>query len=362
MFSSDKPQLEPPLPEISVVIPSYNHARYIAGAVKSVLDQTITDLEIIVVDDGSQDDSLSILKNFTDPRLKVFTQSNQGAHAAINRGLDLSSANLLAILNSDDQYHPQRLEKIASEFKKNPHMGMIGSYLEIIDANDNQTGIKYAYHNCEPWLLEKPERSFRSGKSLPAALLTENYWATTSNFVFSRPAYDTVGPFKPLRYSHDWDFALRLSSLFPIMIFPEPLARYRVHPRNTIRENQAAMIFEICWILAVHLPEKMRKMGIPADNQFIDQLLHSIYTYQCDRVLVALLLQGLADHSSLASDLLENENPIRMVCLDYIQRRLQHTEETPSHATEVASPSQKLFRKVRRYLRPLKAAWLRWKR
>ena len=95
--------------DVSVVIPSYNHAAYIREAVDSVLSQSLSDLELIVVDDGSQDESLDILAGYSDRRFHLYTQLNQGAHAAINRGLHAAAGDYLAILNSDDAYHPQRL-------------------------------------------------------------------------------------------------------------------------------------------------------------------------------------------------------------------------------------------------------------
>ena len=101
------------MPLVSVVIPSFNHARFIGSAVRSVLGQSLSDLELIVVDDGSTDNSLEILGGFSDPRLKVYPQANAGAHAAINRGLELASGVYLSILNSDDLYHRERLENLA---------------------------------------------------------------------------------------------------------------------------------------------------------------------------------------------------------------------------------------------------------
>jgi glycosyltransferase involved in cell wall biosynthesis len=234
------------LPEISVVIPSYNHAAYIAEAVNSVLFQTLSDLELIVVDDGSTDASLDVLAKFSDPRFRIITQSNQGAHAAINRGLHAASGEYLAILNSDDAYHPQRLEKTVGALKANSQLGLVGSYIQIVDSQGKALGIKHGYQDCPPWSLEFAERSFRAGDNLRATLLTENYLATTSNFVFSRAWHERVGEFRPLRYTHDWDFALRLTRIAQLKLLAEPLVRYRIHAANTIRENRAAMVFEIC--------------------------------------------------------------------------------------------------------------------
>src|SRR3972149_549215 len=105
------------MPEISVIILSYNHAAYIGHAVESVFAQSNTNFELIVVDDGSTDNSLEVLTGFSDPRLKVLTQSNQGTHATINRGLHEATGKYLAILNSDDLYHPDRLTKILEVLK-----------------------------------------------------------------------------------------------------------------------------------------------------------------------------------------------------------------------------------------------------
>ncbi len=325
--------------KVSVVIPSYNHAPFVAEAVSSVLTQSEPDLALIVVDDGSTDESLEILAGFTDPRLRVITQRNQGAHAAINRGLEQARGRYLAILNSDDVYHPQRLKKIIAVLESDAGIGLAGSFIEVIDSRGQTLGVKHGYRDLEPWPLETPERSFRAGADLRAALLTENYLATTSNYVFRREWYERIGGFRPLRYTHDWDFALRMARVARLALLPEPLLRYRVHGRNTIRENQAAMIFEICWCLAVHLPQHISDdawfNGRPA-AQRIDQLLHSIYTYGCDKVLSTMLLHNLAEDEEKALRLLEPGDPGRAVYLDFIQRCL--TGKGPSRVTRT-SPS-----------------------
>jgi len=313
------------MPKVSVIIPSYNHAAYIGEAVHSVLTQSEGDLDLIVVDDGSKDNSLKVLERFTDQRMRVIAQTNQGAHAAINRGLNESTGEFLAILNSDDAYHPRRLEKTLVALQANPRLGLAGSYIEIVDEHNHCLGIKHGFQDSEPWPLESPQRSFRAGNDLAAALLTENYWATTSNYVFRRSVYEQVGEFHPLRYAHDWDFALRVSRVSDLMLLPEPLVRYRVHPRNTIRENQVAMIFEICWVLAVHLPQHVSQEsfleGYALDTR-IDQLLNSIYTYGCERVLSVMLLQGLHANPDLALKLLNPQDPTRLKYLEFIDRQI----------------------------------------
>jgi glycosyltransferase involved in cell wall biosynthesis len=306
--------------EVSVIIPSYNHAAYLAEAVTSVLNQTAGNLELIMVDDGSTDNSLALLQAIADPRLKIIAQANQGAHAAINRGVAEADGEYLAILNSDDVYHPQRLEKLVAVLKNDPTIGLAGSHIEVIDSRGKSLGVKHGYRDLSPWPLPHPERSFRAGDSLHEALLTENFYATTSNFVFRRSWYEQVGPFLPLRYTHDWDFALRMARAAKLTMVPEPLLQYRVHDSNTIRENRTAMIFEICWILAVHLPQQVGLFeGQPQEYaRKIEQLLHSIYTFDADRVLNILLLQQIGKNPQLASRLLEPTDPIRAKYIKFL--------------------------------------------
>jgi len=312
------------MPKVSVIIPSYNHARFVAEAVKSVLTQSESDLELIVVDDGSTDGSLEILHTFEDGRMHVIEQKNRGAHAAMNTGLESSGGEFIAILNSDDLYHHQRLERLVALLEKDSAVSLAGSYIEVIDTDGRQLGLKRGYKSLEPWLLEAPERSFRAGEDLKAALLTENFWATTSNCVFARTWYEKVGGFRPLRFAHDWDFSLRMAKEGRLILHPAALLQYRIHDRNTIREDQAAMIFEICWCLAVNVPGYLREAwyGEAPLEQRTDQLLHSIYTFGLDRVLSVMLLHGLAEDHHLAEELLNPDDPRRRRYLEYIQTRV----------------------------------------
>jgi GT2 family glycosyltransferase len=320
------------MPDVSIIIPSYNHGRFIEEAVHSVLNQSYGDLELIVIDDGSQDDTLERLAGISDSRLCVIGQENHGAHAAINRGLAMAQGDYLAILNSDDVYHPHRLERLIPILEKEEKIGLISSYIEVIDSSGRSLGIKQGYSNLEPWLLPHPERSFRAGTDLRAALLTENYLSTTSNFLMKRRWYEAVGEFIPLRYTHDWDFALRMARLAAIELVPEPLLKYRIHGANTIHENQAAMIFEICWCLAVHLPYHLSaspQSSATEPGQRTSQLLHSIYTYGHEKVLAVMLLEGVqADHTQALS-MLSPENAQRRIILDYIVEQM--SEENPQN-------------------------------
>jgi glycosyltransferase involved in cell wall biosynthesis len=321
------------MPEVSVIIPSFNHDAYVAEAVRSVLEQTLADFELIVVDDGSTDKSLEILKNIDDPRLKVLAQENCGAHNAINRGLSSAKGHFLAILNSDDRYHPCRLEKLTRVLKENPQAGLAASYIHVIDAQGRHLGVKHGYYDLEPWPLEKKGLSFRAGNDLHADLLVENFLASSSNLIMRREIFEKVGGFRPLRYCHDWDFALRASQFQEVILAPEPLLDYRLHSSNTIHENQPAMIYEICWILAVHLPIAANEEWFTSGGEQMrsQQLLHSIYTYGMDRVLNLMLIAELDRDESKALQWLAGDHPARLECLSYIQDQLVHSSKLQRH-------------------------------
>ena len=329
------------MPAVSVVIPSYNHAAFLDEAVRSVLAQTFADLELIVVDDGSTDASLAVLAAIADPRLRVVGQSNQGAHAAINHGIALARAEVVAVLNSDDAFPADRLARCVAALT--PAVSLVGSWVQIVDEAGGDLGVKHGYRDCPPWPLDHPERSVRAGDDRRAALLAEHYLATTSNFVFRRADWERVGGFRPLRYTHDWDFALRLAALAPPALLEAPLLRYRVHARNTIRENRVAMVLEICWCLAVHLPAAAGRGWLGAATpEGLEVLLHSLYTFDCERVLTMLMTYDVAHDEVLATALLDPADPRRLRLLAFIEGRLA-APATPDAAGALA--------RLRRWLR-----------
>lgn len=219
---------------VSVVIPSFNHRSFIGQAVESVLSQTHQDVECIVLDDGSRDQSYDfVVDTFGgDPRVRALRQDNQGAAATLNKAISLARGDYISILNSDDFYEAGRLKALydAATIAPRPFFGISG--VRIVDARsvevDRAHGHREYYDIVRSAVENQPDiMGFWSG----------NIALTTSNFFFSKTVFDGVGPFKNLRYSHDWDWALRASTKFGVRRIDEKLVNYRIHESNTIYEH-----------------------------------------------------------------------------------------------------------------------------
>ena len=234
----------------SIVIPSYNHEAFIEAAVASCFDQTHPNIEVIVVDDGSKDRSLSYLRSVHAPFFTLITQENAGAHAAINRGLDAAKGEYLAILNSDDVFDPLRLEAVIAAMRT-ADAGFGCSWLRQIDAAGRPGPVKEGWRNQLPsWVRGDGV----DGASFAQHLARSNFISTTSNMVMTRELFGEVGGMRKLRFAHDWDFAFRACVAGTPVMVERALLSYRTHATNTIRTHQAWMMFEVLWCFAVHLP------------------------------------------------------------------------------------------------------------
>jgi glycosyltransferase involved in cell wall biosynthesis/FMN phosphatase YigB (HAD superfamily) len=245
-----------PSPLISVVIPAYNHAPFIAEALGSVLDQQGVDLEVVAVDDGSTDGTWDHLAGCRDPRVRVYRQENRGAHFTINQGLALSQGEYLAILNSDDRFHPQRLARLLTICQERDY-GMALSDIRLIDRQGEP--ITDPGHWWLSWYADLKAAYCREGHAA-RALLSGNFAITTSNFFFRRTVFQALGPFRPFRYVLDYEYALRAARLLGDRLgfaVDEPLLDYRLHGANTILKNPLKANLETDYLLRRYFPRIM---------------------------------------------------------------------------------------------------------
>lgn len=229
-------------PLVSVVLPAYNHASYLMEAIESVRAQTWQDWELIVIDDGSTDDSWQLLQaaalRWNDRRIRILTQANAGSHATLNRGMAMARGRYVAILNSDDRFHPERLQCLVQLARSAVGEVFIATGLDLID----ETGAVIETPHWWSTMYADLVRHWHDAKatsSHPAvdALLWGNFTVTTSNFFLSRTLWERLGRFRNVRYVPDWDYALRVASEAPQAFHFLPdrhLLDYRLHGRNTI--------------------------------------------------------------------------------------------------------------------------------
>lgn len=223
-------------PKVSVVIPAYNHERYVGAAVRSVLDQSFRDLELIVVDDGSTDNTGAVVQAISDPRLRYIRQANQDAFNAINNGLREARGAFLAILNSDDLYLPARLERLVSESEKT---GAQFLFTDVTPVDGDGNDIPRGAHYWHIW-HERNRAFYKECGDLYTAFLRGNFMVGTSNVFMTRAAYEKVGGFASLRYLHDYDFIFRVLLALPGKVRylgDEVLLKYRIHGDNTLKQG-----------------------------------------------------------------------------------------------------------------------------
>jgi glycosyltransferase involved in cell wall biosynthesis len=233
---------------LAVVIPVYNHAHFIGEALESVLNQTRKPDRVIVIDDGSKDDSLAVMEPFKARGVEVSGRENRGAHNTINELIQLAAQDCdwISILNSDDRYLPNRFQRCFETAAANPEKSIISTRLEVIDADGKRMAED-----------EPRARWFYGVQSLGAArelspaewMGRGNFIATTSN-VFARADYLTANPFRDYRYIHDYFFLAGAAFRDQIAVCPEVHLQYRVHGSNTITTKPEPLIREM---LLMHL-------------------------------------------------------------------------------------------------------------
>jgi glycosyltransferase involved in cell wall biosynthesis len=217
-------------PLVSVIIPTYNRADYLKLALKSVLEQTYKNIEVIVADDGSMDNTAEVVADFNDPRVKYFYQRNTGLPAVTrNRGLREASGEYVAFLDSDDMWQPEKLEIQVEYLRNQPDYHLAYSNAWIIDETDARKG------------LIMDLELFKEGEIFK--YLVKYNFIPQLTVLMKRKVFDEIGFFNEdptLRAVEDYEYWLRVALRHKIGFVKEPLAMYRVHSGGMSRAANLA--------------------------------------------------------------------------------------------------------------------------
>jgi hypothetical protein len=242
---------------VSVVMPVYGHERFVERALASIVAQTLQPLELVAVDDGSLDASAEIVERFarTAPfPVTLARQPNRGAPLAINRGLALSRGSILALLNSDDEFAPQRLELLSAALDTGA--GFAFSDTELIDDNGRPAG------GAEVEALGRKIIHVGDHPTLVESLLESNVAVSSGNFVFRRDLLDRIGGVAALEICHDWDFILAATRFTRVSHVFGAHYRYRLHGGNTVTTRVLQGIVESDFVLASFLAHLRDHPGV----------------------------------------------------------------------------------------------------
>lgn len=199
---------------ITVLMPVYNAANFVGEAIESILSQSHRDFEFLILDDGSTDHTLSVIRSFQDPRIRlVVHERNLGLQESLNEGIRLASYDLIARMDADDISHPWRLEKQLAYMAAHPDCAMVDSWVKIMDAEKRFIRLegmqsRFVYYT-----------------------LTFECCIYHSAVMYRRNAVQSVGGYR-LPYGEDYDLFWQLSRIYRIHTLEEPLLWYRVHGEN----------------------------------------------------------------------------------------------------------------------------------
>jgi glycosyltransferase involved in cell wall biosynthesis len=218
-------------PRVSVIIPAYNSEKTIKETIESVLNQSFTDLELIIINDGSQDSTLEVITQISDSRIKVFSFPNAGGNVSRNRGLHLAVGEFVSFLDADDLWTPDKLQSQLNALQENVTAKVAYSWTDYIDENGE-------------FILSG--KRVNVNENVYENLLLNNFLENGSNPLICRKALITLGGFdESLSAAQDWDMWLRLASKFNFICVPSVQILYRISANsvssNLIRQEKACL-------------------------------------------------------------------------------------------------------------------------
>jgi len=254
-------------PAVSIIVPAYNAADTIVETMESALGQTFADFELLVIDDGSMDNTGEIVSSIRDPRVRLLKSVNNGPAASRNLGIRAASAELIAFLDADDLWLPNKLERQVQALNR-----------------DSEAILAYCWTDC----IDEQGRFLQHGSHVRAEgkvynlLVSRNFIDNGSNPLVRRRAFDAVGLFdEAFRSAEDWDMWQRLAWQFPFVCVPEVEVLYRVRASS----NSSSVERQVEQSLAILQRGLQRLPASPARNKIKKTAESNLYKYIAVRLV-----------------------------------------------------------------------------
>lgn len=239
-------------PSLSVIIPVYNAQMFIAEAIQSILNQSFNDFELIIIDDGSTDNSRQIIQSFNDKRINYFkNDANKGIVYTRNRGISESKGEFIGMLDADDVAAPDKFKIQIDFLKKNKEFGMVGSWVKFIDENGNKLNGK--------WKLPA------SPETIPSWFLFKNYFLQSA-VLYRKNCFNNLSFTKGFDILEDYLIWYQILKKFKARNLPKYLINYRIHKGGVTkkhddeRRDKEKKVFEIMF----------RDLGIDTTDRELD--------------------------------------------------------------------------------------------
>jgi hypothetical protein len=228
------------IPAVSVVLPVYNCPQYVGEAIQSILDQSFADFELILIDDGSTDETPSVLQRYADARIRLFTQKNQGLAATLNRGIGLAQGHFIARQDQDDVSLPERLARQVAFLDSHPKCGLVGTWAEIWRERNRTQRVHR--HPCDD-------------ATLKFELLFNNPFVHSSVMI-RKAALDRVGGYcedKNRQPPEDYELWSRIAREYQVANLPEVLHVYRETGGSMSRSGPSPFLDHLVTICAENI-------------------------------------------------------------------------------------------------------------
>ena len=213
------------MPFFSVVIPVYNKANFLAKTLQSVIDQKFKDFEIIIVNDGSTDKSLEVIKQFKDSRVQVYNQKNKGASMARNYGVAQAQSKWIALLDADDIWHDNHLKEIYNTIQKLPEADVVSTAYQI--------ELHYNFVKQPAYSKPKPKAINYIDDYFAYSLIDPLFW--TSTLAFKKSCFLETGGFDPiLKTGQDLDLIIRFALKYELGYNPVVTLSYKRYTENNL--------------------------------------------------------------------------------------------------------------------------------